>query len=674
MLPILSFALAALAATVSVLANPIAATNTPRVVHEKRDAIPSGWKRSRKHLPTAFIPLRFGLTQSNLDKLEDFLYEVSDPVSSSYGKHWDTAKVAHTFAPSEETVDRVRAWLADSGFETARIHVTPANTWVEVNATVEEAERLLATEYYVFEHTTGYEHVACDEYYIPEELTTHIDFITPTIHFNAVVRPPSPGLTPRNAYNATPGWVNNTAPWFNATIPNGNTTAPPLQSNGTNLGHPGVGLYPKPGGLVSNHYKDLEHCDQQITPDCLRALYGIIYKPLVPHKNSFGIVEYTPQAYRQSDLDVFFDQYSPNIKHRQPELVSIDGGFAQTSYESFHLNGESDLDLQYGMALTDRQKVTLYQVGDMYLGASFNNFLDAIDGSYCTYDGGDDSSVDAPYPDQRYAGGYTGPKSCGTTPPAHVISTSYAYNEVELSQKYTARQCAEYAKLGLMGVTVLYSSGDYGVAGNHGLCINDQGGESYGGTIFNPTFPSGCPYVTSVGATQINPGAKVTDPESACEQVIYSGGGFSNHFQRPGYQKKAVEKYLTNYPPPYPPNLWNTNNARAFPDLSANGANYAVAVDDAFISVYGTSASAPVVGAILTLVNDARLAVGKGPIGFINPTIYSKFFRGAFNDITTGGNQGCGTPGFQAAPGWDPVTGLGTPNFPEMLVRWLTLP
>ena len=61
-----------------------------------------------------------------------------------------------------------------------------------------------------------------------------------------------------------------------------------------------------------------------------------------------------------------------------------------------------------------------------------------------------------------------------------MISTSYGYNEADLTRFYTARQCAEYAKLGLQGVTVVYSSGDNGVAGNGGNCLNDDG-ESHGG-------------------------------------------------------------------------------------------------------------------------------------------------------------------------------------------------
>lgn len=74
----------------------------------------------------------------------------------------------------------------------------------------------------------------------------------------------------------------------------------------------------------------------------------------------------------------------------------------------------------------------------------------------------------------------------------------------------------------------------------------------------------------------------------------------------------------------------------------------------------------------MTLVNSVRLNVGKSPVGFINPVLYK--YPGILNDITGGGNQGCGTPGFTAVSGWDPVTGLGTPNFPRMVALWLGLP
>ena len=70
---------------------------------------------------------------------------------------------------------------------------------------------------------------------------------------------------------------------------------------------------------------------------------------------------------------------------------------------------------------------------------------------------------------------FTGAEDCGTSSPAHVISTSYSYDEYELTPAYMERQCAEYAKLGLLGTTVLYSSGDNGVAGNGDICLNPDG-------------------------------------------------------------------------------------------------------------------------------------------------------------------------------------------------------
>lgn len=131
------------------------------------------------------------------------------------------------------------------------------------------------------------------------------------------------------------------------------------------------------------------------------------------------------------------------------------------------------------MALVYPQNVTLYQTGDLAEGASFNNFLDALDGAYCTSDGGDDPEQDGVYPDP-YGSGYgyySGPENCGGFAAAKTISTSYGYNEADLTPFYETRQCNEYLKLGLQGVSFFYSSGDYGVAGNDGQCIDPTTGE-----------------------------------------------------------------------------------------------------------------------------------------------------------------------------------------------------
>ncbi|KAF9222476.1 subtilisin-like protein [Gyrodon lividus] len=610
---------------------------SPWIVHERRSHTPSGWAPARKYHASAAIPLRFALAQPNIDSIEEYLYDVSHPDSPNYGIHWSAGQVAATFAPSQESLDAVRDWLLENGIESHRLKISPSRGWLEFQATVHEAELLLHTTYHVYTHETGAEHVACESYHLPEHLVPHVDFVTPTLHFDVK-------LSKRSS-------------------------SEPLRT----VGQPSSGNGPKTTGQVSDWINQLEDCDNHITPICLRALYGLIYEPMSGAKNSYGIVEYTPQSYNQTDLNLFAKNFSSDLYGVSPTMVSIDGGSLSTQ-QSFDINGESNLDLEYGMNLvTSRQTVTLYQVGDMVEGASFNNFLDALDGTYCTFEGGDDQNEDGVYPDTQ-TDGYKG-YDCGIVKPANVISTSYGYNEADLTPAYAARQCAEYAKLGLMGVTVLYSSGDNGVAGNTKLCLNSDGSQTSDGKIFNPSFPSTCPYVTAVGATQVVPGKSVFDSESACEKVIYSGGGFSNYFAIPDYQKDAVNSYLKIYPPAYPGSIWNsTGMSRAYPDISANGANYVVAIDGNFSLVFGTSAAAPVVGAILTMVNDARITVNKNPIGFINPLIYAANFTDGFNDITNGTNQGCGTLGFNATKGWDPVTGLGTPNFPKLLAKWLLMP
>ena len=87
---------------------------------------------------------------------------------------------------------------------------------------------------------------------------------------------------------------------------------------------------------------------------------------------------------------------------------------------------------------------------------------------------------------------------------------------------------------------------------------------------------------------------------------------------------------------------------------------------------FGTSLSAPIWGSVITLINEERTVRGKGPVGFVNPVLYANSW--ALNDIKNGSNPGCGSKGFAAVSGWDPVTGLGTPSFPRLLELFLGLP
>ncbi len=189
-------------------------------------------------------------------------------------------------------------------------------------------------------------------------------------------------------------------------------------------------------------------------------------------------------------------------------------------------------------------------------------------------------------------------------------------------------------KLGMQGVSVVLASGDSGVAGPAG-----DGGNADGclgtGQIFNPDFPATCPYITTVGATYLPPGASVqTDAETAVTR-FGSGGGFSNIYPMPDYQKTAVQAYLTNSPPPYA-SYSGTNNqnigagggiynsaGRGYPDVSAVGDNIVIYNKGMPTFIGGTSASAPIFASLLNRINEERIAAGKSTLGFVNPTLVS---------------------------------------------------
>ncbi|EIN08407.1 subtilisin-like protein [Punctularia strigosozonata HHB-11173 SS5] len=629
----------------SVCVSAVPSRRAPHVVHERRanEPNPERWQRTGRVEPDRVLPLKIGLAQQNLHLLEEMLMKVSHPKSDSYGQHWSPAAVVDFFAPKDETIDAIKGWLADAGFDAERIRVSHNKGWIDVaNATAAEVEELLDAEYHVYTHAaTGLQQIGCHSYSVPAHIQEHVDLIKPTVHFTHHI-PESPSKRKRE-----------------------------LKKRFGGIGAPSPETGPKTNGVAVTITPSLETCDQMITPDCLRALYAVNYTPVATDRNTFGITEFTPQAFLASDLDLFFGNFSPSQVGTRPITVAIDGGTVQTTDQSFDFNGESDLDLEYAFALTNPQPITLLQTGDLVEGASFDNWLDAVDASFCTFEGGDDPDFDGIYPDTA-RGGFKGAESCGIIAPPNVVSTSYGADEADFTVAYANRQCAEYGKLGMLGTTVLYSSGDDGVAGNGGECLTAQGTPSTRGTRFSPDFPVTCPFVTGVGATQVNPGATVNDPESACAQVIFSGGGFSNFFNMPSYQAEAVTSFLTNHPPPFTSAQFNNSGtSRGVPDLSANGANYVIGIDGDFELVFGTSASSPVVGSLITLINDARIAAGKGPVGFINPAIYSGDFQAAFNDITNGTNPGCG---MSLTTGWDPVTGVGTPNLTKLMPLFLALP
>ena len=242
-----------------------------------------------------------------------------------------------------------------------------------------------------------------------------------------------------------------------------------------------------------------------------------------------------------------------------------------------------------------------------------------------------------------------------------VTTISYAQYEDHLTQEFVDSFNTEMIKLGLMGKTIVSSSGDDGVGGftaryNFAYCA------------YRPYFPGSCPYVLVVGGTQ---GPESGKPEITCQSNkgadITSGGGFSNKNNRPYYQNEVVLQYLSKVSP-----LPGFNrNGRVYPDVSAMSFNFTGVYGGSISFQSGTSASAPLVAGMISLLNSERQSKGMPLVGFINPLLYKYYSQFAI-DITEGFNNCaakgfvCCQQGFEAAVGFDAATGLGSINFENL--------
>ncbi|KAL4948193.1 peptidase S8/S53 domain-containing protein [Aspergillus filifer] len=621
-------------------------------LHERRDALPASWIEHTRLAGHEILPVRIGLAQPNLAKGHDLLMDISNPTSPRYGKHLLANDVHDLFAPSRENVDYVRQWLESEGISGHRISQSVNKQWLQFDATASEMERLLRTEYYLYSHLeTGKSHIATREYHVPRHLHSIIDFISPAVKMLEVG---ALGLRKRSLgkRQQTPS-----------------CSATDLNICETNI-------------ILSEVLEDpMSFCDKVLTPPCIRAMYDVPQGTTATPGNELGIFQSMGDMYSQKDLDLAFSsvaQQIPNGTH--PVLHGINGGVAPTAQDI--AGPESAIDFQLSYPLIWPQQSTLFQTDDpvyqqmmdngtlgQYPGG-FNNFLDAIDGSYCDPE---EEELDPPYPNPL-PGGWKGEKQCGVYKPTNVISISYGGAESELPVRYLRRQCTEWMKLGLQGVSVVVASGDHGVATNACLGQNQ--------TIFSPGYIGSCPYVTAVGSTTLPRGSDPYNPEETAVEH-WSGGGFSNVFERPAYQNSSVEDYFSsvNITYPYYETVDNSSIGanggiynrigRGYPDVSTVGINLLVYLRGIAYSTGGTSASAPIFASLLTRINEERLARNMSTVGFVNPVLYQH--PEAFRDVTAGYNDGCGTNGFPATEGWDPVTGLGTPVYSKLLEVFLNL-
>ncbi|PRP86285.1 tripeptidyl peptidase I precursor [Planoprotostelium fungivorum] len=372
-----------------------------------------------------------------------------------------------------------------------------------------------------------------------------------------------------------------------------------------------------------------------VTPDIIRTRYNIT-APLIDLKvnNTQAVFEIQGDI-SDDDLQSFYQQFAPKLAGQKVRKFLGDGGNAQTQ-----VGTESSLDIEYIAALGGFAPNYYYNY----------NVRDKMEGKGLTR--GKENDIYSAF--LKYATDLINdPK------PPLVQSISYGNYGGDYPIEEVDRISDEFMKLGARGVTVLVASGDDGVGCNTF------------GTSFEFPYPS-TPWVTLVGSTSLQ-----TESDGTYTEVgsTFSTGGFSGDFATPKWQKEAVEEFLKN--PDLPAASYYNASGRALPDISTVGESFQIVVGGDVASVDGTSCSAPTFGGMVSIINGLRLKAGKKPVGFINPLLYkaATVTQGrAYYDVTSGNNGDWLCPGFDAVKGWDPVTGLGTPNFDVLGKYAVSLP
>jgi subtilase family serine protease len=238
-------------------------------------------------------------------------------------------------------------------------------------------------------------------------------------------------------------------------------------------------------------------------------------------------------------------------------------------------------------------------------------------------------------------------------PAASVISNSYGSNDSASARTSDlAADTSTFAPISNANqISLVFSSGDDGVA----------------------EFPSTSPYVLGVGGTaatlNVGPFGVSYASETTYNDTNYngtnygsSGGGTSAFEAIPSYQSDA--------------GISNSGNHREAPDVSMSGAlESGVYITDSYDfgtttptlgTVFGTSLAAPMWAGLIAVTNQGRALAGEAPIGNVQEAVYS-LPTTDFHDITTGTNGLTGASLHSAGPGYDEVTGIGSPIANKMI-------
>lgn len=559
----------------------------------------------------------FAVSQNNLEQLKDKLDDISNPFSESYGQHLTREQVG-SLTSNPEGLQLLHTFLRTHYPDAHVISETMYGEYVTVTAPVAAWEHMFNTKFKIFGRPK-FEKQNKLESSMGIDSSNGSDGSDGSDGMEYVLRAEEYSL-PEELYDHILG-VFKVADF-------------PLVPKRRRVLTASQGSPSSPSQTMSTEAVERELSNPPIpsvTPQLLNNIYNIDSN--IGHEYaSQAVYETIEQVVSKADLVTFLDHFGIYNSSVVDHIRNVGGHYIKERCVDSNMCGEANLDIQWMMAISRNSPTWIWHSNT---SESMTEWITNV--------------------------------ATSLNPPK-VFSISYGIREDAMPPLLMSTFNIEAQKLSILGITIVVSSGDDGVAdqvaGKHQLGAK--------GCAYNPDWPSSSPYVLAVGATQ-GPEVHGVVKEVACQGdkggVITSGGGFSNYYPLPSWQQPNVDSWKSQ---DNPYGIYNIHG-RAYPDISALGHNYQVVINGTFYLESGTSASAPVVAAMISLVNAHRFSIGKGSLGWVNPALYELVRSGVMNvnDVNSGHNHCtafgsvCCAQGFQATKGWDPVTGLGTLDFTE---------
>jgi subtilase family serine protease len=564
------------------------------------------------------ISFRVALKLRDAAAAEQLARDVSDPASRNYGKYLTASQFNAKYAPSQGTINKVSAYLADAGITVTG--VADGNKWLSATGTVAQVNKAFGTVLKTYSVQGKKLRAPANAVSIPDSLGADVSTVTGLTE-DSSLRAPATKQVPDAA--ATP------------------SADKPAASKCSDYWGQYQQTLPEAFGQTSfNTYI----CGY--TPAQLRAAYGTA-DAVAGGTTGKGVTVAIIDAYASPTMLADANAYATAVGD-QPFAA---GQYSEKVFKPFNLqkkcggeegwNGEETLDVEAVHGMAPDAKV-------LYVGA--NN---------C--DNGIDDALN--YVVNSHA--------------ADIVSNSYGNTGEAVPADEIALEHAIFVQAAATGIGMYFSSGDDGDNVIDGLTpqpdypasdpmVTAVGGTSLlldqsGNRVAEVGWESTLDFVDYSGATAVY--------SSALPGEFYygAGGGISTKFDQPWYQQGTVPSSLATV---------NGVAKRVAPDIAAVGDPYTgyyigqtVGGVFGFSSIGGTSLACPLIAGIQALASQGRTVA----IGFANPLLYS-LGNGAYRDVTPHsplhfasvaasyvGTFDTGTTLF-TAKGYDDETGLGTPN------------